>query len=100
MIPDKFIKEMIELIDDMDEDLMDFYKDWQSKRPVDYPLSYEMRAIRKYVEDFRGIKNQLETILVPTNLSLKEYIEKYGKQPLVDYPVENNASDWDDDAET
>lgn len=60
----KFVIELIKLIDDMDEDLMEFYKDWQSRRPVKYPPSGNMRAVRKYVEDFRVVKEKLESMIV------------------------------------
>lgn len=59
-----FINEIIDLIENMDEDLMDFYQDWQNKRPIAYPKSGNMRAIRKYVEDFRGVKERLESMIV------------------------------------
>ena len=39
MMTDKLIKEMIELIDDMNEDLMAFYRWWQENRDFEGYLS-------------------------------------------------------------
>jgi hypothetical protein len=58
---------LISLINDMREDLMDFYRRWQKNRdfeeyhkPVD---TSDMRAIRKYMQDFEYINEKLKEVL-------------------------------------
>ncbi len=65
---EKLVKVIIGLIDDMDEDLMGFYNWWQENRDYVFPKpvrSSDMRAIRRYIQDFRWIKAELEKVIVP-----------------------------------
>ena len=57
-------KELIDLIEDFGEDSMIFYCKWQEKRPIDFPEASDMRAIRKYVEEFGVFKKLLKEVLL------------------------------------
>ena len=58
---------LISLITDMIEDLMAHYNHWQENRDFEgyhKPVkNSDMRAVRKYMEDFRAINKKLKEVL-------------------------------------
>jgi len=69
-------KELIELIENFGEDSMTFYCKWQEKRPIDFPETSDMRAIRKYVEEFgvfkKLLKEEIEQRTKPCPVTLEQ----------------------------
>ena len=59
--------DLVSLITDMDEDLMAHYNHWQKNRDFEgyyKPVrNSDMRAVRKYMEDFRAINEKLKEVL-------------------------------------